>query len=78
MSAFDIVCTIIAFFLPPLAVFMKRGLHSQFWLNICLTIFGWIPGVIHALVVVFKYRQHRHWPPPAAPLGAGPAGPVVP
>ena len=44
---------ILAILLPPLAVFMKSGLSTQFWLNVVLTLVGfWIVGVVHALIVV--------------------------
>lgn len=39
--------------LPPLAVFLRTGLGTQFVLNLVLTIVGfWIVGVVHALIVV--------------------------
>lgn len=37
--------------LPPLAVFLEHGLNQDFWINLILTIIGWIPGVIHAFIV---------------------------
>ncbi|KAA1261489.1 Proteolipid membrane potential modulator [Rubripirellula obstinata] len=44
---------ILAILLPPLAVFMDRGVGTQFVLNIVLTLVGfWIVGIIHALIVV--------------------------
>ncbi len=44
---------ILAILLPPLAVFMDKGVGTQFILNIVLTLVGfWIVGVIHALIVV--------------------------
>lgn len=44
---------IVAILLPPLAVYMDRGLSGQFFLNIVLTIAGlWVVGIIHALIVV--------------------------
>ncbi|MCS7465500.1 MULTISPECIES: YqaE/Pmp3 family membrane protein [Pirellulaceae] len=44
---------ILAILLPPLAVFMDRGVGTQFILNIVLTLVGfWIIGIIHALIVV--------------------------
>ncbi len=44
---------ILAILLPPLAVFMDRGIGTQFILNIILTLVGfWIIGIIHALIVV--------------------------
>lgn len=44
---------ILAILLPPLAVFMDRGLGTQFVLNVVLTLIGfWIVGIVHALIVV--------------------------
>ncbi|MDD2476163.1 MAG: YqaE/Pmp3 family membrane protein [Dysgonamonadaceae bacterium] len=37
--------------LPPLAVFLKRGVGTPLLINILLTILGWVPGVVHALYV---------------------------
>lgn len=42
-----------AIFLPPLAVALHRGLCTcSVLINICLTILGWIPGVVHAFCVI--------------------------
>lgn len=41
-----------AVLMPPLAVAIKKGLHKNLWINFILTLIGWIPGVIHALIVV--------------------------
>ena len=35
--------------LPPLGAFMAVGLGLQFWLNILLTLIGYVPGIIHAV-----------------------------
>lgn len=44
---------ILAILLPPVAVFMERGVGTQFVLNIFLTFVGfWIVGIVHALIVV--------------------------
>lgn len=43
---------LLAFILPPLAVFFKVGFGSAFWINLLLTLLIWIPGVIHALIVI--------------------------
>jgi uncharacterized membrane protein YqaE (UPF0057 family) len=43
---------ILAIFIPPLAVFFKRGLAGAFWINILLTLLFVLPGIIHALIVV--------------------------
>lgn len=52
----DLVRIVIAILLPPLGVFLQVGLGPQFWINILLTILGYIPGIIHALYVITKYR----------------------
>ncbi|KAI0945307.1 hypothetical protein AcW1_001555 [Taiwanofungus camphoratus] len=44
----DVCLYFLALFIPPLAVFFKRGLRADFWINILLWILGWIPGVLHA------------------------------
>lgn len=51
MSLLSIILSIL---LPPLAVAMKHGISSTFWLNLVLTLIGYIPGVIHALIVTSK------------------------
>ena len=43
---------ILAILLPPLAVGLKSGFGKSFVINIILTIFFWIPGVIHAFIVI--------------------------
>ncbi|KIN02352.1 hypothetical protein OIDMADRAFT_18935 [Oidiodendron maius Zn] len=45
-SSSDIFLYILAIFLPPLAVFFKRGCGADFLINIGLSILGWIPGVV--------------------------------
>ncbi|KJA27549.1 hypothetical protein HYPSUDRAFT_198281 [Hypholoma sublateritium FD-334 SS-4] len=43
----DICKIILAIFLPPLGVFLERGCGADFFINILLTILGYIPGIIH-------------------------------
>ena len=38
--------------LPPLGVFLQVGFGGHFWLNILLTLFGYLPGIIHAVWVI--------------------------
>ena len=52
----DIVRILIAILLPPLGVFLQVGIGLQFWVNILLTILGYIPGIIHALYIILKYK----------------------
>ncbi|HET6245345.1 MAG TPA: YqaE/Pmp3 family membrane protein [Bacteroidia bacterium] len=51
-GAVPIIEVILAFFIPPLAVFLHRGLDSYFWISLILTILFWVPGIIFALLVV--------------------------
>lgn len=49
-----ILLIILIFFIPPLAVFfVKKDCNSTVILNIILTLLLWIPGVIHALYVIY-------------------------
>jgi len=53
-AAMDLIRIIAAIFLPPLGVFLQVGLGGAFWLNILLTLLGWLPGVIHAIWIVAR------------------------
>jgi len=44
----SLLTIILAIILPPLAVGLQKGLSGSFWLNVLLTLVGWVPGVIHA------------------------------
>lgn len=46
-----IVEALLAFFLPPVAVALKKGISGPFWIALVLTLLGHVPGVIYALVV---------------------------
>ena len=50
----DIIRILLAFILPPLGVFFQVGLGLHFWLNLLLTLCGWLPGIVHALWVILK------------------------
>lgn len=43
---------ILAVILPPLGVLYEVGLGKHFWINTVLTLFGFIPGVFHAVYIV--------------------------
>ncbi|WP_348760198.1 YqaE/Pmp3 family membrane protein [uncultured Salinisphaera sp.] len=48
----DIIRIILSILLPPVGVFLQVGLGLQFWINIVLTILGYIPGIIHAVYII--------------------------
>jgi uncharacterized membrane protein YqaE (UPF0057 family) len=50
----DILRIIAAIILPPLGVFLEVGLGKHFWINVILTILGYIPGIIHALYIILR------------------------
>ncbi|KAK9468139.1 hypothetical protein V1512DRAFT_246008 [Lipomyces arxii] len=50
----DIIKLILAFILPPLGVFLETGCGSDLLINIVLTILGWLPGILHAVYVIFR------------------------
>jgi uncharacterized membrane protein YqaE (UPF0057 family) len=50
----NLIRIIIAIFIPPLAAFLTVGIGLHFWINIVLSLFFFIPGVIHALWLVVK------------------------
>lgn len=50
----DIVRIIVAILLPPLGVFLEVGIGKHFWLNILLTILGYIPGIVHAVYIIAR------------------------
>lgn len=53
----DIIRILLALLLPPLGVFLQVGFGAQFWINILLTLLGYIPGMIHALYVIVRYKD---------------------
>jgi uncharacterized membrane protein YqaE (UPF0057 family) len=52
----ELIKIIISILLPPLGVFLQVGIGKHFWLNILLTILGYIPGIVHAIWVIAKKK----------------------
>lgn len=50
----DLLRILIAILIPPLGVFLQVGLGMHFFLNILLTLLGYIPGIIHAVWIILK------------------------
>ncbi|MFN8722460.1 MAG: YqaE/Pmp3 family membrane protein [Rhodospirillales bacterium] len=50
----DVLRILVAILLPPLGVFLQVGIGLHFWLNILLTLLGYIPGIIHAIWVIAR------------------------
>ena len=49
-----IVLIILAIIIPPVAVFLKKGVGKHLIINIILCILFYLPGIIHGLWIVLK------------------------
>jgi uncharacterized membrane protein YqaE (UPF0057 family) len=52
---------LLAILLPPLGVFLTVGIGLQFWLNILLTILGYIPGIVHAVWIIARRARDNEY-----------------
>jgi uncharacterized membrane protein YqaE (UPF0057 family) len=52
-----IVKVLFSVFLPPVAAFLQVGVSKHLFINIVLTILGFLPGLIHALWLVFTDKK---------------------
>jgi uncharacterized membrane protein YqaE (UPF0057 family) len=50
----DLLRILLSILLPPVGVFLQVGIGAQFWINILLTILGYIPGIVHAVWIIAK------------------------
>lgn len=54
-----LLIVLITILLPPVGVFIVSGCSADLFINICLTILGYIPGHIHAFYVEYVYFDRR-------------------
>jgi len=52
----ELLKIVFAILLPPLGVFMQVGIGKHFWINVILTLLGYIPGIVHAIWVIAKAK----------------------
>ena len=50
----DVIRIILSILLPPLGVFLQVGIGMHFWLNIVLTLLGYVPGLVHAIWIIAR------------------------
>ena len=50
----DLIRIIFSVIIPPIGVFLQVGLAPSFWVNLLLTLLGYIPGLIHAIWIIAK------------------------
>ncbi len=48
----DVLRILLAILIPPLGVFLQVGIGLHFWINLILTLLGYVPGIIHAVWVI--------------------------
>jgi uncharacterized membrane protein YqaE (UPF0057 family) len=52
----DILRILLSILLPPLGVALEVGITKHFWINLILTIFGYVPGLVHAIYIIASKR----------------------
>jgi uncharacterized membrane protein YqaE (UPF0057 family) len=50
---------VLGILLPPLGVFLTFGVSSTLFINIGLTLLGWLPGSIHAVWAIAKQNERN-------------------
>lgn len=50
---------VFAILIPPLGVFLEERFSKHFWLNILLTLLGYIPGLVHAIWIISRTGNAR-------------------
>lgn len=51
MTLLEIILLIV---FPPLPIALREGATKRFWINLILTLLGYIPGLIHGVYVLTK------------------------
>ena len=49
---------VLGIFVPPVGVFLTYGVGPTLFINIGLTLLGWIPGSIHAVWAIAKQNEN--------------------
>ena len=50
----DLLRVLLSVLLPPVGVFLQEGIGTQFWINILLTLLGYLPGLVHAIWIIAR------------------------
>ncbi|MDF2691024.1 MAG: hypothetical protein K0S29_879 [Gammaproteobacteria bacterium] len=51
----DFLLIVFSIILPPLAVYIEWGTGRKFWLNVLLSLLGYLPGLVHAVWAISRY-----------------------
>jgi uncharacterized membrane protein YqaE (UPF0057 family) len=49
-----IIMVLLAILLPPIAVYLKKGIGNDLIINVILCVFFYLPGSLHALWLILK------------------------
>ena len=50
----SVLALVLAVLLPPVGVWIARGIGFSFWISLVLTLIGWVPGVVFSLVAILR------------------------
>lgn len=50
----DLLRILVSVLLPPFGVFLQEGLGKPFWINVLLTLMGYVPGLVHAVWTIAR------------------------
>ena len=53
-SSADLLRILLSVIVPPLGVFLQEGIGTQFWINLLLTLLGYVPGLVHAVWIIAR------------------------
>jgi uncharacterized membrane protein YqaE (UPF0057 family) len=59
MASLNPFAIVAAILLPPLGLFLVRGIGPSFWIAVALTCLGFLPGVIYALAAILWPHVRR-------------------
>jgi len=59
MTSASPLTLVAAILLPPLGLFLARGITPAFWVSVVLTLIGYVPGVIFALIAILSPQVIR-------------------
>ena len=51
-----------AILLPPVGIFLTYGISTALFINIGLTLLGWLPGSLHAVWAIAKHYENTTEP----------------
>ena len=52
----DLLRILLSILLPPLGVALEVGITKHFWINVILTLLGYVPGLVHAIYIIASKR----------------------